>query len=251
MSFRACVVAVAPLRAEALHKSEMISQLIFGECVKILDDTKDFYKVISLYDNYEGWCAKNQLSIVDEYFYLNNHLQIITSPLITTTLNAEKIYLSAGSFVGCTNNNLLNIGDNKIVFENFAEFTASIQLKDSLKAYLNIPYLWGGKTVFGIDCSGFAQLIYKLLGIKLNRDAYQQAEQGEIVGFLQEAKLGDLAFFDNEEGRITHVGILLNEQQIIHASGMVRIDKIDNAGIINTTTQKRTHQLRIIKRMVF
>ncbi len=126
MSFGACVVAVAPLRAEALHKSEMISQLIFGECVKILNDTKDFYKVISLYDNYEGWCAKNQLSIVDEHFYLNNHLQIITSPLISTTINAEKIYLSSGSFVGCTKNNQLNIGDNKIVFEKFAECTASI-----------------------------------------------------------------------------------------------------------------------------
>ena len=116
--------------------------------------------------------------------------------------------------------------------------------------YLNTPYLWGGKSTLGIDCSGFTQQVYKLLGIKLMRDASEQAEQGVIIDFLQEVKSGDLAFFDNEDGRITHVGILLDSETIIHASGRVRIDKIDTAGIMSSDTGDRTHHLRIIKRLI-
>jgi cell wall-associated NlpC family hydrolase len=108
--------------------------------------------------------------------------------------------------------------------------------------------LWGGRSVFGIDCSGLTQAVYKFLNIQLLRDANQQATQGELVNFLQEARCGDLAFFDNEEGQIIHVGILLNNQEILHTSGKVRIDKIDNAGIINAETGERTQNLRIIKR---
>jgi cell wall-associated NlpC family hydrolase len=124
----------------------------------------------------------------------------------------------------------------------------SEQLKQVAIEYLDTPYLWGGKSGCGIDCSGFSQQVYKSFGIKLPRDSYQQAEMGEVVGFLQEAQCGDLAFFDNEEGRITHVGIMLNNHEIIHSSGKVRIDKIDNQGIINAETGARTHKLRIIKR---
>jgi cell wall-associated NlpC family hydrolase len=114
--------------------------------------------------------------------------------------------------------------------------------------FLNTSYLWGGKSVFGVDCSGYSQMVYKFLNIRLPRDARVQAEEGEVVNFLQEAKCGDLAFFDNEEQKITHVGILLNDHEIIHSSGKVRIDKIDTQGIMNLETKERTHQLRIIKR---
>jgi cell wall-associated NlpC family hydrolase len=116
--------------------------------------------------------------------------------------------------------------------------------------FLNTPYLWGGKSVFGIDCSGFTQSVFKFMGISLLRDAYQQAGQGEQVGFLEETRTGDLAFFDNDEGHITHVGILLNTNEIIHASGKVRIDKIDNMGIVQSETSERTHHLRLIKRLL-
>jgi cell wall-associated NlpC family hydrolase len=116
--------------------------------------------------------------------------------------------------------------------------------------FLNTPYLWGGRSVFGIDCSGFTQMIFKFLGVSLLRDAYLQAGQGEPVGFLEETRTGDLAFFDNEEGRITHVGILLNSHEIIHSSGKVRIDKIDNMGILQSETFQRTHHLRVIKRLL-
>ena len=109
--------------------------------------------------------------------------------------------------------------------------------------------MWGGRSVFGIDCSGFVQMVFKLLNVRLPRDAYQQAEMGEAIDFLAEAKLGDLAFFDNEQGKITHVGILLSPHQIIHASAVVRIDPIDQAGIVSSTTGLRTHQLRTIRRV--
>jgi cell wall-associated NlpC family hydrolase len=117
------------------------------------------------------------------------------------------------------------------------------------KQFLGTAYLWGGRTVFGIDCSGFVQMVFKLFNYKLPRDAYQQAEMGEAIGFLAEAKPGDLAFFDNEQGKITHVGILLSPHQIIHASAVVRMDPIDQAGIVSSSTGLRTHQLRTIRRI--
>jgi cell wall-associated NlpC family hydrolase len=120
-------------------------------------------------------------------------------------------------------------------------------IKEKANTFLDTPYLWGGKSKCGIDCSGFCQQVFKIFGIVLPRDSYLQAELGEVVGFLEEARCGDLAFFDNEEGRITHVGILLGNNEIIHSSGKVRIDRIDHQGIINAETGVRTHRLRIIK----
>ena len=107
--------------------------------------------------------------------------------------------------------------------------------------------MWGGRSVFGIDCSGFVQQVYAYFNIQLPRDAYQQAGMGKDIGFLAETICGDLAYFDNKEGKITHVGIMLDAQTIIHASGRVRIDYIDQAGILNKETGERTHQLRIVK----
>ena len=115
------------------------------------------------------------------------------------------------------------------------------------KEFLNVPYLWGGKSFFGIDCSGFTQIIYKIHGIKIPRDAYQQAEIGDALTFIEEAKPGDLAFFENKEGRIHHVGIILADQKIIHAHGKVRIDSLDSTGIFNKDQNKHTHKLRFIR----
>ena len=114
--------------------------------------------------------------------------------------------------------------------------------------YLNTPYLWGGRSVFGIDCSGFTQMVFRQFGIRIKRDAWQQAEQGQLLGFIQEARAGDLAFFDNVEGRITHVGIMLDNGRIIHASGRVRVDPVDTQGIFNKELNMYTHKLRIVKR---
>jgi len=110
--------------------------------------------------------------------------------------------------------------------------------------------LWGGRSPFGIDCSGFTQMVYKLCGMPLKRDAWMQAEQGQDIHLLDETQPGDLAFFDNEEGRIIHVGILTTKNRIIHASGKVRLDSIDHQGIFNSETKRYTHNLRLLKRLI-
>ena len=117
--------------------------------------------------------------------------------------------------------------------------------------YLNSPYMWGGKSPFGIDCSGFVQCVYQLHGVQLPRDAYLQAEHGETLGFIDESEAGDLAFFDDEEGKITHVGIIMSDYHIIHAFGQVRIDRLDQTGIFNNALNKHTHKLRVIKKIEF
>src|SRR5690606_32644982 len=132
----------------------------------------------------------------------------------------------------------------------FSETRPKRFLIETALLYLNTPYLWGGKTPFGIDCSGFTQMVYKLNGYKLLRDASQQATQGEALSFIEESEPGDLAFFDNHEGIITHVGIIMEDNYIIHAHGKVRIDRLDHSGIFNYDTRSHTHRLRVIKRII-
>jgi cell wall-associated NlpC family hydrolase len=120
---------------------------------------------------------------------------------------------------------------------------------DCALEFLNVPYLWGGKSVFGIDCSGFVQLVFRLYDLNLPRDAYQQAEIGELID-SKEARQGDLAYFTNEKGKIIHVGIVLDNETIIHASGRVRIDQLTKSGIYNSDYCKETHKLHFIKRVL-
>jgi cell wall-associated NlpC family hydrolase len=254
MSYAICKIPVAPLRAEAAHKSEMISQLLLAEAGLVLEEAKDFIKVQCLFDGYEGWCQLSQLAVIDTWTK-NNESQFYTSAWISTiAINNKTAHIPMGIPVlqGVNLQQLsgvlqLDYRDAASWFANGAKPDANF-IRERAELFLNTPYLWGGRSVFGVDCSGFTQMVYRFFNIPLLRDAYLQATQGEVVGFLQEARCGDLAFFDNAEGRITHVGILLNDQEIIHSSGNVRIDKIDNAGIINAETGMRTHQLRIIKR---
>ena len=254
MAYAVCRVPVAPLRAEPAHKSEMISQLLLAEGALILEETKDFIKLQGMYDGYEGWCQRSQLVITDTWTN-NAASQIYTAEWINmVTINKVTAHVPMGIPVIDTENAqrlsaLLQIDYSKAETWNATGSkpeAAAIQARAEL--FLNTPYLWGGRSVFGIDCSGFTQMVFRFFNTPLLRDAYLQATQGEVVGFLQEARCGDLAFFDNAEGRITHVGILLNDHEIIHSSGHVRIDRIDNAGILNKETGLRTHQLRIIKR---
>jgi cell wall-associated NlpC family hydrolase len=250
MKYVVCIVAVAPLRKEASHRTEIVSELLLGEFAELLESNGDFMLVRCLYDGYEGWCQRTQLTEsllpVETKHFTRDPIQQITVNLQPCRVScATPVYLPEevlqyGKF------KLLYKGTESIDASTFQFIPSNIKLITQL--YLNTPYLWGGKSVFGIDCSGFTQQVFKLFAIKMQRDAWQQAEAGEAVGFLQEVQCGDLAFFDNAEGRITHVGILLNSEEIIHASGKVRIDKIDNAGIINSDTGERTHSLRLLKR---
>ena len=243
-----CIVPVAPLRAEGSHKAEMVSQILFGETALIISETKDFYQIQLHQDGYEGWCQKLQLQLVADGANVST-TGYTSSWINSAVFNGQLIQLPLGTpIVSCVNSDFELIYTGAIWKLENKTFTSDA-LENLAKQFLGTAYLWGGRSVFGIDCSGFVQMVFKLLNVRLPRDAYQQAEMGEAIDFLAEAKLGDLAFFDNEQGKITHVGILLSPHQIIHASAVVRIDPIDQAGIVSSTTGLRTHQLRTIRRI--
>ncbi len=251
MAFVISVVAVCPLRSEASHRSEMVSGLLFGEAAEVLETAKDFTKIKCLYDDYTGWAQTSQLAEVSEDVAMAKPTGFTFKRNTTVRLNGTELYVPVATPV-FTNR---NVGSYKIEYteEETLLFDTSFFTEEVIKMaallYENVPYLWGGTSSFGIDCSGYVQQVLKLFGKWLPRDAYQQATQGELVHFIQEAQCGDLAFFDNEDGRIVHVGILFSSSEIIHASGSVRIDTIDSFGIMNRNTGQRTHKLRMIKRV--
>jgi cell wall-associated NlpC family hydrolase len=244
-----------PLRSEQSHKSEIISQALWGECSEIIATGSDgWVRVKCQFDGYEGWATFNHLEIIDDALFNAPYTHYTAGWVNKVQLNGKPMYVPFGCTVKPGAGDVTNWGKVTVQFEETPAVTGKENAVDTTALttasfqYLNTAYLWGGKSVFGVDCSGFTQTVYRTLGIQLLRDAYQQATQGKTVDFLQEARLGDLAFFDNAEGRITHVGILLNDHEIIHSSGKVRVDPIDNQGITNIDTGVRTHKLRIIKR---
>lgn len=255
--FGVCNLSLVPLRAEASHQSEMISQLLFGDNFEVLEVTEKWANIRTAYDDYEGWIDQNQFVVVDlKTFTILHHLKTILGPEVYHPVKniSENVVLNLiagsnlpaythGKFV--LNGIEYSVGNSAI---NPGTNSFATQVENVARLYLNTPYLWGGRSVFGIDCSGFSQMVFKQFGIKIQRDAWQQALQGNLIDFLQETKPGDLAFFDNEDGRIIHVGIMLDNERIIHASGKVKIDKIDTTGIYSEKLKRYTHQLRIIKR---
>lgn len=253
MSKAICVVPVSPIRAEASHTSEQVSQLVFGDVCEVIETTTDFSLIVSLYDGYKGWSQSKQLETIKEED-ASFPTVLVDKWSATITCNDQPMQLPLGSNVGFIKNGHAAFEHYQFTYHEQAYVVPAeaklSMLQQVALLYMNTAYQWGGKTVFGVDCSGFTQMVYRFCGIPLLRDASQQATQGEVVDFLQEVVPGDLAFFDNEEGRITHVGIMLSNASIIHASGKVRIDMMDQAGIINTETNQRTHKLRIIKRMM-
>ena len=256
--YHLCRVAVAPLRSEPSDRSEIVSQLLFGDRVLLLEKTEKWCKVITQHDDYEGWMDYKQLKLIDTAEFLDEQrYSYLTSVQLDNTLIANdgtKYYLTPGSVLPNYQNGFCEVGDEKFEVTT-APFVPRLEdfeknVEKTAKFFENTSYLWGGRTFFGIDCSGFVQMVYKLNGLQLRRDASQQAEQGETVDFLASAKLGDLAFFDNEEGKITHVGLMLNNHQIIHSAGKVHVDPIDDQGIYSVELGRYTHKLRIIKRFV-
>ncbi len=226
-----CTVSVAPLRAEASHRAEMISQLLYGETVDLLEDGGKFLKVKMHFDGYEGWIDAQQISLVTAEYLSRRTVNVIRGNFLKSETSIGFQLLSAGSEISEISTNTGSITD----------------ICQTALNFLNVPYLWSGRSFFGIDCSGFVQLVYKIHGHIMPRDAYQQAEIGDVLSFVDESKAGDLAFFDNEEGQITHVGILLNHHEIIHAFGKVRIDSLDSSGIFNKELNRHTHRLRFIR----
>ena len=249
MKYGICNLSIIPLRKEASDTSEMTSQVLYGEYFEILEAKPKWVLIKLNFDGYQGWIDRKQFIPISEnqFNYLQTTQETYSSELVDfiTYDQGELLPVCMGSTV--SSSSVLNhLFEGSVTFKK----TDRIELIKTALLYLNAPYLWGGKTPFGIDCSGFTQMVFKLSGYALLRDASQQATQGIALSFLAESLPGDLAFFDNEEGIITHVGIILNNHKIIHASGKVRIDKLDHTGIFNVDTKKHTHKLRVIKRII-
>ena len=254
--FGICNLSVVPCRKEPSDKSEMVTQLLFGDHFEVLEEKKSWTLIRIAYDGYECWIDKKQFLPLNDVKGISDSTTAVTTDLVQLAEdeNGNMISVLLGSSLPKFKDKSFSLGKQKYSFEGENTFPFSKKkehiIEEIAKWYLNVPYLWGGRSPFGLDCSGFTQMVFKLSGIKLKRDAYQQAEEGKTLSFLEEAQAGDLAFFDNEDGKIVHVGILLGKEKIIHASGKVRIDKLDHQGIYNEEMKKYTHRLRVVKRFL-
>ena len=257
MNFGICTLSVIPCRKEPSSISEMVTQLLFGETYTIIEENEDWIQITTNYDQYPCWInAKQHTSLSHKEFEnLNSHTLSSELVQVMTQSSSKSIFpITIGATLPNFKDNSLSIAGLNYKFEGQttdANKKKSVEdIKQTAYLFLNAPYLWGGRSPFGIDCSGFTQLVYKLNGYKLPRDASQQVEFGVPLSFVEEAEAGDLAFFDNEQGSIVHVGIVLDNQYIIHASGSVRIDKFDHYGIFHSDTKKYTHMLRVLKKII-
>lgn len=253
-----CHLPCVPLRATPNDSSEMISQLLFGETVYINGTRgKNWLHISCEWDLYEGWIDKKQIVRIDKNtFEKSNEQHSYALEVSQAVLNDNfSIHLLLGSTLSHFDGMAWKFLGEKLLYQgqvyapNNLPFNATLFEKIA-KRFLKAPYLWGGRSIFGIDCSGYTQLLFKIFGYRLPRDASQQISAGDLVDFPEEARLGDLAFFENKEKVVNHVGILLGDNKIIHASGEVRIDDFDHFGIYNGDRRSYSHKLRLIKRII-
>jgi len=253
-----CRLAIVPVRSEPSDKAEMTTQLLFGEHYSVIDFSADrrWVKIVIAHDDYQGWVDAKQHTIISrEYFeHLNNtEFKICTDTCSTILYKKQLIQIVLGSILPITNVELFEVSGQFAyngASKNMGEKLGFDFLKVIASKYMNAPYLWGGKTPFGTDCSGFTQQLFRVCGYRLKRDAYQQFMQGIVVESMNDAVPGDLAFFKNADDKISHVGILLEDQDFIHASGYVRKDKLDSKGIFNEELSNYTHLLAGIRRIL-
>lgn len=260
MNYGISSLSIIPVRKEPSEQSEMITQILYGEHFIVHEIMLGWARVKLAFDGYEGWIDMKMITPLMEKTYN----KIENAPFAVTTdifniipINAEQnTMIVAGSTLPCWRPNLKEFSIQSEVYQHKGNITyrkpANIRkvLIDQALKYFNAPYLWGGRSPLGIDCSGFTQIIYKMIGHAIPRDTGQQVHIGTAISFLEETKPGDLAFFDNEEGRIVHVGIIWEKNKIIHASGKVRIDNVDQFGIFNVDTKRYSHQMRVMKRII-
>ena len=258
MQYGVCSLSVIPMRSEPDDRAEMTNQVLFGETFKVLEQRKKWSRIRLAHDNYEGWIDNKQWEQLSENFY--NEVQEGAVPVSTEMIEIIS-HPDSGSFfpvlLGSMLPKMKKGGQVDLEYTHF-DFMGPFSTKTSSRTslveyayqYLNAPYLWGGRTPLGIDCSGYTQMVYRLTGYPLPRDSAEQARHGITLSFIEESEPGDLAFFDNEEGIITHVGIILSDNYIIHASGKVRLDRLDQTGIFNAEKGMHTHKLRVIKKII-
>ncbi len=258
--FGFCQLSIVPLRHSPAHNSEMVSQLLFGEIFRISEFTDTWVKIVNEADNYIGWIHKKQFLPISRKTFdgiknsSNRRMVSVMQGAIKSESNGFVYPIPFGSILPSLQKGKFSVEGRKFIYTGKMDkppLKVKVQklIQDAIH-FLGSPYQWGGKSEYGIDCSGFTQLVFSVNGISLPRDAYQQAEYGTTLEFLEQSKPGDLAFFDNKEGKIIHVGILINSSTIIHASGWVRIDKLDLEGIWNEDEKKYSHHLRLLKRIL-
>jgi hypothetical protein len=244
-------LSIVPMRNEAADQAEMVNQILFGEHFKVLEIRKKWSRIRLAHDSYEGWiCNKQWVEISEEdYKQLDKDVSTITTDILDIITKDHHQAIAIGSILPFYKSGHALIKNELYQFDGLTTpgFINKEKLIENALIFLNAPYLWGGRSPLGIDCSGLTQMVYRLQGIDLPRDAYQQAKVGTTLSFIEESDPGDLAFFDNEEGKVTHVGMILEDNHIIHASGKVRIDRIDQQGIFNSELGNHTHKLRLIK----
>jgi gamma-D-glutamyl-L-lysine dipeptidyl-peptidase len=248
-----CENVFVPLRSGPTHKSEMLSQILFGEKYIILDQIGKWMKIESLFDNYTGWIDTDHLQHSESKD--NARGNVLVKALLCYKNDKTKLILEPGCEIYNPDFKLSTFTAGSNVYSTSPDFNETFisttdSLADTAIKFINSPYIWGGRIPSGIDCSGLSQLVYKIHGITIPRDSWKQSEIGESISFFDLSKPGDLVFFDNEKGSISHVGLMISNELIIHASGRVRIDTIDHQGIFKQEVGKYSHHLRTIKRII-
>lgn len=236
----------------------MISQLLFGEIVEIIEQKgKQWVKIRCQADNFVGWVATNQLKAItpSEFGAFQEKYGFCLDIMHPIMANNHFIPITLGARLPNFDGIRFLLGEHTFTFSGQAVFPSDIEANAEFiikmaKRFLNAPYLWGGRSPFGIDSDGLVQLVYSLCGIKLPREVALQVHEGHLVDFIEETQAGDIAFFENRNGKITHTGIILPDQLILHAFGKVRIDRVDHFGIYNEERSVYTHRLRVVKRVL-
>jgi len=249
-----CDQPLIPMRSEPKDGSELVTMLLFGEMYEIVDQHGDWYFVQHGFDGYQGWFFSREPVLLTEKEAANieeGSMFLAAEPFLKLVSENRALVVGLGSPLPNFNGHYCRINDEFFLVKGRAKPTDNkgrpSYLEELALSLLEAPYLWGGRTTHGLDCSGFTQILYRFAEVDLPRDAKEQAKLGDYVNSFKEKVKGDIAYFKNQDGKIGHTGIVLDSDKVIHASEKVRIDLLTDRGIYRETLGEYTHQLHSIK----